>query len=94
MTKLITKYDATDAVWYAYDNPVESESTRIGEGQSPEDACADYWYQVHGDVAELFHNEEGDCWSLYHNGWWRDFASKQAAVDYANANEWQIKGRF
>lgn len=94
MTKLITKYDATDAVWYAYDNPVESESTRVGEGHSPEDACADYWYQVHGDVAELVYDDDYECWLLYQGCLVQDFASKQAAVDYANANEWQIKGRF
>ena len=94
MTKLITKYDDTDAVWYAYDNPVEGESLRIGQGESPEDACADYWYQVHGDVAELVYNDDVECWLLYQGCWVRDFANKQAAVDYANANEWQIKGRF
>ena len=91
--KLITKYNDTDAIWYAYDNPVEAESSRIGEGQSPEDACADYWFRVHGDVAELYYNDESECWALYQGCTRIAFSSKQNAIDYANENEWQIEGK-
>lgn len=94
MTKLITKYDATNEVWFAYDNPVESESSRIGQGDSPEDACADYWYQVHKDVAELVYDDDYECWLLYQGCWRVQFSSKAEAINHANANEWQIKGQW
>ena len=91
--KLTIKFDATDDVWYAYDGTTENDSRRIGQGNTPEDACSDYWYQAHGDSAELIRTDD-DCWSLAQGSWVREFTSKQAAVDYANANEWQIKGRL
>jgi hypothetical protein len=90
MTKLITKYDATNELWFAYDNPVESESSRIGQGPSPEDACCDYWYQVHGSVAKLEHSDAADCWVLCQGSYKLEFASKEAAVKHANAREWQV----
>jgi hypothetical protein len=93
--KLITKYDATDEVWFAYDNPIESESTHIGQGDTQEAACTDYWYQVKGDAADLFHDDESDSWYLSQGCWRVVFGgNKQEALDFADANEWQIKGRW
>jgi hypothetical protein len=90
MTKLITKYDATNEVWFAYDNPVESESSRIGQGSSPEDACSDFWYQVHGDVAELGYDEDTEHWGLWQGCYRVAFQTKEEAITYANSREWQI----
>jgi hypothetical protein len=95
MTKITTKYDATDEVWFAYEGATETDSRHIGQGETPEAACSDYWYQVKGDAADLFHDGESDCWYLSQGYWRVAFSSnKQEALDFANANEWQIKGRF
>jgi hypothetical protein len=90
MTKLITKYDATNELWFAYDNPVERESSRIGQGSSPEDACSDFWYQVHGDVAELGYDEDTEHWGLWQGCYRAAFPTKEEAIAYANSREWQI----
>lgn len=90
MTKLITKYDATNELWFAYDNPVENESSRIGQGSSPEDACCDFWYQVHGDVAELGYDEDTEHWGLWQGCYRAAFPTKEEAIAYANSREWQI----
>jgi hypothetical protein len=89
--KLTIRFDATDDVWYAFDGATENESRHIGQGTSPEAACTDYWYQAHGDAAELSYDEEAECWLLHQGCYRAEFQTKQAAVDYANANEWQIK---
>lgn len=89
--KLTIKFDATDDVWYAYDGATENDSRRIGQGQNPEDACSDYWYQVHGDVAELAYDDDCECWLLYQGSYRVQFTSKEAAVEYANRHEWQIE---
>lgn len=90
--KLTIKFDATHDCWFAYDGD-ENTSNWIGQGSTAENACSDYWYQAHGDSAELIQTDD-DCWSLVQGSWRVEFSSKQAAVDFANANDWQIKGRF
>jgi len=89
--KLTIKYDATDEVWYAYSGENQDDSRCVGQGNSPEDACADYWYQAHGDVAELHHDDESGCWSLYQDAYRVSFDTKEEALEYANRHEWQIK---
>ena len=91
--KLTIKFNATDDVWYAFDGATENDSRRIGQGNSPEDACSDYWYQAHGSSAELTRTDD-DCWSLVQGSWKIDFDTKQDAVNFANAREWQIEGRL
>lgn len=94
MTKLKTEYDATNEVWFAYDENRE-EGRAIGQGDTPEAACTDYWYQVRGDAADLFHDDESNSWYLSQGCWRIVFGeNKQEALDFANANDWQIKGRF
>ena len=91
MIKLTIKYDATDEVWYAHEGATENDSRRIGQGNSPEDACSDYWYQVNGDVAELAYDEDTEQWGLWQGSYRIAFPTKEEAVAYANAHEWQIK---
>ena len=91
--KLTIKFDATHNVWFAHDGETENTSRYIGEGSNPEAACSDYWYQAHGDSAELVQTDD-NIWSLVQGSWKVNFDSKQDAVDYANARDWQIKGRF
>ena len=76
---------------FAFDGETENNSQFIGQGSSPEDACSDYWYQAHGDVAELWYDEESEQWYLYQGSYRVSFDTKAEAVDYANRHEWQIK---
>ena len=91
--KLTVKYDLTHDVWFAHDGESENDSRWIGQGSNPEAACSDYWYQAHGSAAELVHNVDDDCWSLEQGSWRVHFSTKKEAVDFANANDWQVKGR-
>lgn len=92
--KLTIKFDATDDVWYAYDGATENDSRRIGQGNTAEDACSDYWYRAHGSAAELIHDADNDRWLLEQGSWRVVFDTKQDAVNFANAREWQIEGRL
>jgi hypothetical protein len=89
--KLTIKYDATDEVWYAYNGEAQDDSRWVGQGTSPEDACADFWYQAHGDVAELGYDEDTEQWGLWQGSYRIAFPTKEEAVAYANAHEWQIE---
>lgn len=93
MTKLITEYDATNEVWFAYDEARE-DGRAIGQGWNPESASSDYWYQARGSAAELVHDVDRDCWKLEEGCYSVDFDTKREAVAFANANDWQIKGRL
>lgn len=84
-------YDATNECWFAYSGETENDSRWIGQGSTPEAACSDYWYQAHGDVAELVYDEDHECWLLYQGCYRVSFGSKEAAVEYANRHEWQIE---
>lgn len=90
--KLTIKYDATHELWFTHSGETEDDSRWIGQGRTPEDACSDYWWQAHKSVAELVSGDDG-CWKLEQDSWSIEFSSKQEAVDYANAHEWQVKGR-
>lgn len=90
--KLTIKFDATNDIWFAFDGADEAASSYLGQGSTPENACSDYWYQAHGDSAELVRTDD-DCWALCQGSWQIEFLSKQAAVDWANANNWQVKGK-
>lgn len=92
--KLTINFDATHDVWFAYAGERADDSRWIGQGYNPADACADYWYQAHGSAAELVLDADNNCWRLEQDCWVRDFQTKQEAVDFANANEWQIKGKW
>lgn len=92
--KLTIKFNATDDVWYAYDGATENDSRHIGQGCNPEAACSDYWYQAHGSAAELIHDADNDRWLLEQGSWRVVFDTKQDAVNFANAREWQIEGRL
>lgn len=88
--KLTIKYDTNDEVWYAHEGATENDSRRIGQGRTPEDACSDFWYQINGDVAELGYDEDTEQWGLWQGCYRIAFATKEEAVEYANAREWQI----
>lgn len=88
--KLTIAYDTTDTVWYAYEGPTQDGSRFIGQGQSAEDACSDYWYQAAGKSAHLTHDAENGWWVLSQDFLSRHFPSEEAAITYADEHNWQI----
>lgn len=92
MTKLTNYYSDTDQVWYAYEGNLHSDSRAIGQGTTPEEARADFWYQVNGEAADLYYQDETECWVLRQGPWHGvTFDSKEAAIAYADKHEWQAK---
>jgi len=92
MTKLKTEYDATLEVWFAYDGDTRDNSRALGQGTTPEDARSDFWYQVNGEAADLYYQDETECWVLRQGPWHGlTFDSKEAAIAYADNHEWQVK---
>ena len=91
MTKLHTEYDAIAEVWFAYDGDTRENSRALGQGTTPEDARADFWHQVNGEAAELCYYNGLESWCLVQNSWFRTFASKEDAIAYADAHEWQVE---
>ena len=91
MTKLTTYYDFADQVCYAFEGDREEDSRAIGQGTTPEDARADFWYQVNGSAAELYYSGAKGGWCLEQDSWFRCFDSREAAIAYADNHEWQAK---
>lgn len=91
MTKLTTYYDDTDQVWYAFEGEKQDDSRAIGQGTTPEDAKADFWYQINGDAANLHYSDDLEGWCLEQGDHGIVFTSKEAAIAYADAHEWQAK---
>jgi hypothetical protein len=81
-------YDATHEVWFAFDGEDENNSTAIGQGQTPENACSDFWYQRRGDAATLA--EEFGGWVLRQGCHAVHCVSKAEALKTANKLNWNI----
>lgn len=90
MTKLITSYDDTDQVWYAYEGKMIT-SRFLGEGRTPENARSDYWSQANGDTptALLTVDDNGE-YCLYDGRKTLVCGSKEDAIAYADAHNWII----
>ena len=91
MTKLTTYYDTTDQVWYAYEGDRAEDGRAIGQGTTPEDAKADFWYQINGSAADLYYLDETEHWLLRQDWAGVVFDTKEAAIEYADRHEWQVK---
>lgn len=91
MTKLTTYYDFADQVCYAFEGDREEDSRAIGQGTTPEDAKADFWYQINGEAADLSYDEESGWWYLRQGYHAIGFGTREAAIAYADNHEWQVK---
>lgn len=94
MTKTLTVEIHPDwNCWIAYKGNDPWESGVIGEGNSREDAVADYWAGVHGmgKTARLIPPEYGDIhWMLYNGKTGLIFDTQAEAIAYAEAHEYLI----
>ena len=88
--KLTIKYDATHEVWFAHGGDTEADSNWIGQGNTAEDACADYWYQASGKAVDLSHDDDSGCWVLSYGCTQREFKTREAAIQWAESANWQI----
>ena len=91
MTKLTTYYSDTDQVWFAYEGDTQDNSRALGQGTTPENARADFWYQVNGEAADLYYDENAGWWYLRQGYNAIGFGSEAAAIAYADNHEWQVK---
>lgn len=91
---ITTRFSAEDGIWFTSDNPADIwNGSAIGEGKTPEDAIADYWYSFHdGQTASLFEPDEfvDERWRLFDGAYVQYFDSREEAVAYAEANQYLL----